>query len=129
MKAKFSNAWRASSKPRKQRKYVFNAPLHIKVKMLNAHLSKDLGKKYGTRSLRLRSGDKVKIMRGNSRGKEGKIERVFTKLGVVYITGFERQKADGSKLMLPFQPSNLQIVQIGITTDKLRKTVNVKGAA
>ncbi len=128
MKAVFSSAWQSSSKPRKQRKYVHNAPLHIKAKLMASHLSKELKKRYGTRSMRVRSGDKVKIMRGNSRGKEGKVERVLLRYGVVHITGFDRVKADGSKMMLGFQPSNLQILQIG-STDKMRKAPQKKEVA
>ena len=44
MKSVFSKTWVRSKQPRKQRKYVANAPLHIKGKMVRAHLSKDLQK-------------------------------------------------------------------------------------
>ena len=46
MKKTFSQSWKASKKPRKQRKYTIKAPLHIKGKFLHANLSKDLRKKY-----------------------------------------------------------------------------------
>ena len=71
MKKKFSKKWKASGKARKQRKYVANAPLHIKKKFLSANLSKELRKKYG-RSLQIRKGDSVKVMRGKFKGKTGK---------------------------------------------------------
>ncbi|MBP5685732.1 MAG: 60S ribosomal protein L26, partial [Candidatus Methanomethylophilaceae archaeon] len=38
-----------SSKARIQRKTSANAPVHVKRKMLSAHLSKDLSKQYGKR--------------------------------------------------------------------------------
>ena len=76
MKNKFSRSWISSVQVRKQRKYRHNAPLHIKGKFLNANLAKPLREKYGVRSFRLRKGDKVKIMRGQFKGKEGKIEFV-----------------------------------------------------
>ena len=47
-------AWIASKQPRKQRKYLANAPIHIKKKMAGANLSKELRKKYGKRSMTLR---------------------------------------------------------------------------
>ena len=73
MKKEFSTSWIGSKQPRKQRKYRHNAPLHIKSKMMGSHLSKELRKKYGTRSVRIRKGDEVKIMIGKFKGKTGKI--------------------------------------------------------
>ena len=69
----FSNTWNSSNKPRKQRKYRLNAPLHIKQKFVRAHLSKELRKKLNKKNMGLRKGDKVKIMRGQFRRLEGKI--------------------------------------------------------
>ncbi len=62
MKKKFSDKWKASKLPRKQRKYLANAPLHIKRKFLSANLSKELRKKHGKRSIPIRKGDTVRIM-------------------------------------------------------------------
>ena len=47
MKQKFSTKWNSSRQPRKQRKYLANAPLHLKRVLLSANLSKDLRKRYG----------------------------------------------------------------------------------
>ncbi|MCX6748284.1 MAG: 60S ribosomal protein L26, partial [Candidatus Pacearchaeota archaeon] len=51
MKSKFSVNWLGSSQARKQRKYRANAPLHLRHKLMNANLSKDLRKKLGKRSI------------------------------------------------------------------------------
>ena len=74
MKSAFATTWKSSVQPRKQRKYQYNAPAHIKGKFLAAHLSKELKEKYGTRSIRVRVGDRVKVVRGTEKGKEGKVE-------------------------------------------------------
>ena len=79
MKQKFSTHWKSSTQVRKQRKYRYNAPLHILGKFLHSPLSKELRKEYGIRSLRVRTGDKVKIMRGNYKGTVGKILTVNVK--------------------------------------------------
>jgi large subunit ribosomal protein L24 len=112
MKAKFSKTWIASKQARKQRKYRVNAPLHIKHKMLAANLSKELRKKYGKRSMKTRTDDKVKIMSGEFKKKEGKILKIDLKRLKVYIEGIQRTKKDGSKINVPIDPSNLQIVEI-----------------
>lgn len=115
----FSKTWNSSVKPNKQRKFRFNAPLHIKGNFLNAHLSKELRTKYNTRSLRVRKGDKVKIMRGQFKKQEGKIEEVDTKKSIVYVAKIEHTKRDGTKARYPLQPSNLLIVEVN-TDDKRR---------
>lgn len=122
MKKMFSNSWKESMQPRKQRKYRANAPLHIKGKFLAAHLSKDLRKIYNRRSMRLRSGDKVKIMVGQFRKKEGKVERIDTKNQRAFVTGIEIIKRDGSKTHYPLHPSNLMITELNLE-DKRRKEI------
>ena len=73
MKKKFSTSWISSTQPRKQRKYRANAPLHTKHKFLSANLSKSLRQKYGKRSLPLRKGDEVLVMRGSFKKKRAKV--------------------------------------------------------
>ncbi|MFP4423714.1 MAG: 50S ribosomal protein L24 [Candidatus Woesearchaeota archaeon] len=118
MKA-FSNKWIRSSQTRKQRKYRANAPLHTRQKFMRASLSKDL-RKNGHRSLGLRTGDKVRIMRGQYKGKDGKVERISLREERVYITGIEMAKKDGSKTLYPIHPSNLMI-ESPVLDDKKRK--------
>jgi len=115
----FSKAWISSKKPNKQRKYRFNAPLHIRGSFLNAHLSKELRSKYNIRAVRVRTGDKVRIMRGQFKKQEGKIEEVDMKKLKVYIAKIEHVKRDGTKARYPIEPSNLLIVELN-TDDKAR---------
>lgn len=119
MKNAFSTAWIASKQPRKQRKYRYNAPLHIKRKFIHANLSKELRKKYQVRSLQVRKGDVVRIMRGSHKGKKGKIEQVLLKQTKVYVENIHMARKDGSKSYYPLQPSKLQIVELE-TSDKRR---------
>lgn len=115
----FSKSWISSKKPNKQRKYRFNAPLHIRGSFLNVHLSKELRTKYATRALRVRVGDKVRIMRGQFKTQEGKVEEVNVRKLKVYISKIEHIKRDGSKARYPIQPSNLLLVELN-TDDKER---------
>lgn len=88
---------------------------------MNAHLSKDLRKKYGRRSFGIRKGDEVKIMRGKFKGKIGKVEEVDRKKEVVYIEGVRIQKADGTKAKVGIHPSNLMIISLDLS-DRWRKS-------
>ncbi len=120
MKNKFSASWTGSKQPRKQRKYVANAPLHLRRKMVSVTLSKDLRKKHEKRSFPVRKGDNVSIMRGEFKGKTGKIENVDLKKMKVEIDGIYRTKKDGTKTSVKFAPSNLMIKELDLS-DKKRK--------
>lgn len=109
MKQVFSKSWKSSKQIRKQRKYRVNAPLHIASKMMGAHLSKILRKKYNTRSISIRKGDEVKVMRGKFKGKTGKIAQVDIKKQRVTIEGLQNKKKDGTKINVYFNASNLLI--------------------
>ena len=123
---KFSISWKNSKKPRKQRKYRFSAPLHIKQKLSHSHLSKDLRKKYKMRSISVIKGDKVKIMRGRFRKHEGKIERVDLKRTRLFVSGVETTKKDGTKANIALHPSKVIIIELNLD-DKLRqKSLEVK---
>lgn len=117
----FSKSWKSSKKPKKQRKYVHNAPLHLKSKLLNAHLSSDLMKKIGIRSLRVRKGDKVTIARGQFKKKSGKVEKVNVKESTVYVTDISVTKKDGSKGFYPIHASNLIITELVEDKKRLNK--------
>ncbi len=122
MKKKFSRYWKSSKQPRKKRKYISNAKGHIKKRFISSNLSKEDRKKYGKRSLTLKKGDKVKIMRGQFKGKIGKIERVDVKKQKVYVQGIENVKKDGTKTTPPIHSSNLMISELNLD-DKIRKKI------
>jgi len=124
MKKKFSSEWIRSKQPRKQRKYNYNAPLHIKSKLMSAHLSKDLMKKYNRRSIRVRKGDKVTVSRGQFKKKKGNVERVYLKKSKVYISGVEMIKKDGTKVFYPVHPSNLVITELNLDDKKRAAIIN-----
>lgn len=112
MKKEYSSKWVASKQPRKQRKFLAKAPIHKKRKLLSVNLSKELRKKYETRNIVVRKDDKIKIMRGKHKGKQGKVTKVNTKLQKIFIENLQVKKQDGSMANIPFRPSNLQIVEL-----------------
>ncbi|PIZ52121.1 50S ribosomal protein L24 [Candidatus Woesearchaeota archaeon CG_4_10_14_0_2_um_filter_33_13] len=120
VKASFVKSWNKSVQPRKQRKYVYNAPLHVKQKLVHVHLSAELRKKYGLRNAQLKKGDKVKVLRGQFKKQDAKVDRVDLKRERVYLAGIDSVKKDGTKLPLSFRASNLMIIE-PLLTDKKRK--------
>jgi len=109
MKSNFSKSWLGSKLPRKQRKYRYNASLHLRHKFLSAHLSAELRKKYGKRNFPLRKGDEVLVMRGKFAKKKAKVASVSLKKSRIALENINRQKKDGTKINVYFNPSNLQI--------------------
>ena len=120
MKIEFSKSWVGSKQPRKQRKYLFNTPLHILKKMMSARLTKELKTKYGKRNIPVRKEDKVKIMTGQFKGKIGKVTEVDLKHKKVYIDGIHQIKKDGNRIPYGIHPSNLMITELHLE-DKMRK--------
>lgn len=109
-----------SKKPSKQRKYFFNAPLHKRAKIMSVHLSKELREKYKVRAVPIRKGDKVRVVRGDAKGMEGKVIRVDRKRYFVYIEGITREKQSGEAVHIPIHYSNLIITELDLG-DKWRR--------
>lgn len=122
MKTKWSRSWKASKQPRKQRKYLYNLPLHLARKLLSVHLSKELKQKYGKRNVPVRKGDTVKVMVGQFKKKTGKVESLDVKRRRVYVGDIYVVKKDGSKLPYPLHPSNLLIISLELG-DKIRNKI------
>ncbi len=131
---KYSASWNSSRSKRKQRKWRFQSPLHIKHKLMSSQLSEELRTKHKIKSLPVRKDDEVKIMRGKFRGKTGKIKNVQMKKTRVNIEKMQTQKKDGTKIDVWFHPSNLQIINLNLedkkrlptTENKKEKTAEVK---
>ncbi len=111
-----------SKKPRKQRKFLYNAPLHKLPNLMSAHLSPELREKYGRRSFPVRKGDTVKILVGEFKGVEGKVTGVDRRRQVVYVENVTIKKADGRVKPRPIHVSNVIITSLNLE-DKYRRQV------
>ena len=111
-----------SKQARKQRKALYNAPVHVRRRNVSAHLSDDLMKQTSTRSTRVIVGDTVKVLRGDEgvRGVEGKVSDVNTKTGRIVVEGITMPKADGTMKARPVHSSNVIITKLDLT-DPWRK--------
>lgn len=117
-----------SSKSRKQRKFLFTAPIHLKRKMLSSHLSKALKEKYKKRSMPIRKGDEVLIMRGKFKGKTGKVSRTDLKKQKVYVDGISRKRTVGTEVLVPIPSSNVQITNLNLDDKRRVKILERRGA-
>jgi len=115
-------ATKAVKKPGKQRKRLFNAPAHLRHKLMAAPLSPQLISSKGAKTLPVRKGDTVRIMRGDHTGFEGKISRVDLKRYRIFIEGLTREKVDGTNIFVSVHPSKVMISNLKLD-DKWRKGI------
>ena len=85
-----------------------------------SNLSKNLKKEYNTKSLRIVKGDSVRIMRGEYKGVEGKVEKLNTVKGRLSIEGVQREKIKGGQVKVQIHASNVRITSLHLD-DKYRK--------
>ena len=112
-----------SKQPRKQRKKLHNAPLHKRQKLVSVMLDKKLRKKFNRRSIPVRTGDKVEVLRGNYKGIRSNVKKVDLKLLQITLEEIKREKTDGTEIHVPFHPSNLKIIEPDMTDKKRQKII------
>ena len=63
-------------------------------------------------------GDKVKILRGNYKGKEGKVTEVYRKKWVIHVEGINRDKVNGSSAKVGIDASKVEIIELKLSKDR-----------
>lgn len=111
-----------TTKPRKQRKRLSQAPHHKRYRRLSTPLSDELKKAHSTNSLPVRTGDSVRILRGDRKGFEGKVARVDRTKYRIFVEGVTQEKVDGSTTLVPIHPSKMMITGLNLE-DKWRREV------
>ena len=119
----------SAKQPRKQRKARFTAHGHYRRRYISSHLSDALIKEYNVRSMPVRKGDVVRVLRGaeEHRGKECVVTDVYPKELKIGLEGVNIRKADGSEVAKKVDPSNVIIVKFDLSDPKRRdKLENLK---
>lgn len=106
----------------------FTAPSSERRKLMSSTLAKELKGALGIKSLPIKKGDKVRVMRGgrNNKGLEGVVTCVYRKKWAVHVAGLDREKKNGQRIPIPFDASNLAIVQLGEMTKDRQALINRK---
>ncbi|MCQ2819568.1 MAG: 50S ribosomal protein L24 [archaeon] len=116
-----------SSSKRVQRKKQLGATSSVKRKLMSCHLTKALRTQHKIRSLPIKRGDTVKILKGKAKGKEGKVVQVYRKRNVIYVDKVNRDKQNGQSVFLPIKPSYCVITSPILNKDR-NKTIERKAA-
>ena len=109
-----------TTKPRKQRKRLYEASVSDRYKRFSSPLSPELKKSHNTNSITVRRGDTVRIMRGDRKGSEGKVRSVDRRKYRLFIEGATREKVDGTLAFVSLHPSKVMITRLNLD-DKWRK--------
>ena len=108
-----------TKKPSKQRKRIALATEKEILKMMKVRLSEKLREKYSTRSVSVRKGDSVKILRGDFAGIEGKIIETDRHNQKVTVEGVTKEKVSGEQMRVPVHVSNVEMTTMD-TGDRWR---------
>ncbi len=95
-------------------------------KVLSSSLSTELRKKYNKRNIPIRKGDTIKVMRGQFKGKTGKVEQVLPQHRRINITGVAIIKKDGTKIPYLLHPSKVRILELNLDDKKRVATLQRK---
>jgi large subunit ribosomal protein L24 len=111
-----------TTKPTKQRKRLYQAPVTERYRRFSAPLASNLKESHGTNSVPVRKGDTVMIMRGDRKGFEGKVTQINRKNYRIFVEGANREKVDGTSISVPIHPSKVMITRLNLD-DKWRKKI------
>jgi large subunit ribosomal protein L24 len=96
---------------------LIHLPKHQRDKMIGAVLEDSLREQYGRKNIRVVKGDSVRVMRGEYKGVEGKVEKVNTDHATFHIEGIQREKIRGGQVKVPIHSSNVMIISLNLDDD------------
>lgn len=112
--------------PRKQHKMLHEAPSHVRSKLFSAPLSSTLKDTHRVSSIPVRTGDTVRLMRGDKKGVEGKVTRVDRSRYRLFVEGITREKVDGTAIQVPIHPSKVMITNLNLDDKRRRESLKVE---
>ena len=113
--------------PSKQRKRLYTAPYHSRSHIFSAHLSSELRGSHNSRTMPVKKGDTIRVLRGDYKGFEGKILRVNRKGYRIIVDGINREKADGTSIPVAIHPSKVEVIRLDLDDKWRDKILRRKG--
>jgi large subunit ribosomal protein L24 len=101
---------------------VINIKQHVIDKNIRSPLADTLRDEYHKRNARVIKGDTVKVLRGEYKNVEGKVEKVKTGRSTLFIEGIQREASKGGKVKVQIHSSNVMITSLNLQ-DKQRANV------
>jgi large subunit ribosomal protein L24 len=98
---------------------LMHLPRHRRDKLVGAVLEDSLRSQYGRKNIRVVKGDSVRVLRGEYKGVEGKVDKVNTERATLHIEGIQREKVRGGQVKVPIHSSNVMVITLNLA-DKYR---------
>jgi large subunit ribosomal protein L24 len=105
---------------------LIHIPKHQRDKTVGAVLEDSLRKQYGRKNIRVVKGDSVRVVRGEYKGVEGKVEKVNTEHATFHIEGVQREKIRGGQVKVPIHSSNVMVISLNL--DDSYRSSKLQGA-
>ena len=83
-----------------------------------ADLLAPLSSYHQVRAVPIRKDDEVTVVRGNYKGREGKVVQVYRKKWVIHIERITREKVNGATVNVGIDPSMVVITKLKIDKDR-----------
>jgi large subunit ribosomal protein L24 len=97
------------------KKYInINIPKHQIDKNIRSPLTETLRNEYHKRNARVIKGDTVKVLRGEYKNVEGKVEKVKTHNSSLFVEGIQREASKGGKVKVQIHSSNVMITSLNL---------------
>jgi len=93
---------------------------------MGATLDKVLRKKYGRRSLSIKKGDEVKVLRGKFAKKQGAVIGIDRRKSKIQVEGLNITKKGGDKVLVWLHPSNMKIIKVEDSDKRRFKKLKLK---
>ena len=93
---------------------LIHLPKHQRDKMVGAVLEDSLREQYRRKNIRVVKGDSVRVMRGEYKGVEGKVEKVNAEHATFHIEGIQREKIRGGQVKVPIPSSNVMVISLNL---------------
>jgi large subunit ribosomal protein L24 len=93
---------------------------------LHASLVGELRSKYTKRSVRVRKGDTVKVLRGEYSGVEAKVTAVHPRSGRLSVEGVTREKIAGGTVPIQIHASKVMITALNLDDPWRKKALEAK---
>lgn len=115
-----------SSSRRKNRKRHFAAPSHIRRMIMSCPLSKELREKHGIRSIPVRRGDTIKVVRGFYKSKAGRVKHVSRHRWSIWAKKITHELYNGKRTGIALHPSNCVITRLNLKRKDRKEIIERK---
>ncbi|MGA8663470.1 MAG: 50S ribosomal protein L24 [Thermoplasmata archaeon] len=112
--------------PRRQRRAVYNADTFERRLRMTVPLSRELRSRFHVRSVPLRKGDTVRVMKGSFIGREERVAKMDRRSYTVTLDNVTLKTGEEKLKPLPVRTNHLLIIRLNLADAWRRKSLQVR---